>query len=119
MSKIPKEKTKMEDLIKLLKQFPDTATVRRLRRELSAQGEAAKRIIRKKAKKESQKIKSLEQSQLNRSSKMKRYYRYLKSIQKNYFPDTPLKQLRTMYKRKKQGLDVDVSDIVFTDPSPT
>ena len=116
----------MEDLIKLLKQFPDTATVRRLRRELSAQGEAAKRIIRKKAKKESwykntlfQKIKSLEQSQLNRSSKMKRYYRYLKSIQKNYFPDTPLKQLRTMYKRKKQGLDVDVSDIVFTDPSPT
>ena len=109
----------MEDLVKLLKQFPDTATVRRLRRELSAQGKAAELIIRKKAKKESQKIKSLEQSQLNRSSKMKRYYRYLKSIQKNYFPDIPLKQLRTMYKRKKQGLDVDVSDIVFTDPSPT
>tara|TARA_Y100000780_G_scaffold58624_1_gene50818 strand:- start:819 stop:983 length:165 start_codon:yes stop_codon:yes gene_type:complete len=53
-----------------------------------------------------------------RAGKMKRYYRYLKAIQKNFFPDTPLRQLRTMYSRKKKWLDVEIDDAVWDDPSP-
>ena len=89
MSKIPKEKTKMEDLVKLLKQFPDTATVRRLRRELSAQGKAAERIAQLKDKKAVDKEKAATHANEMRASKMKRYYRYLKGIQKNFFPKMP------------------------------
>ena len=117
MSKIP-EKTKIEDLIKLLKQFPNTSTVRRLRRELSAQGKVAERIVKLKAKKAVDKEKAVKTANVMRAGKMKRYYRYLKAIQKNFFPDTPLKQLRTMYSRKKKGLDVEIDDAVWDDPSP-
>tara|TARA_B100000446_G_scaffold176195_1_gene187644 strand:- start:631 stop:984 length:354 start_codon:yes stop_codon:yes gene_type:complete len=117
MSKIP-EKTKIEDLIKLLKQFPNTSTVRRLRRELSAQGKVAERIVKLKAKKAVDKEKAVKTANVMRAGKMKRYYRYLKAIQKNFFPDTPLRQLRTMYSRKKKWLDVEIDDAVWDDPSP-
>ncbi|NMJ87182.1 MAG: hypothetical protein EX285_05010 [Thaumarchaeota archaeon] len=116
---LPKKKAKIDDLIKLLKQFPNTNTVKRLRRELSAQGKAAERIVKLKAKKAVDKEKAVESANVMRSSKMKRYYRYLKSIKENYFPDIPLRQLRTMYNRKKKGLDVaEIDDAVWDNPSP-
>ncbi len=119
MSKLPKEKTKIEDLIKLLKQFPNTSTVRRLRRELSTQGKAAERIVKLKAKRAVDREKAAETANVMRASKMKRYYRYLKGIQKNFFPKMPLRQLRTMYTRKKKGLDVaEIDDAVWDNPSP-
>ncbi|NMJ87500.1 MAG: hypothetical protein EX285_06645 [Thaumarchaeota archaeon] len=116
---LPKKKAKIDDLIELLKQFPNTSTVKRLRRELSAQGKAAERIVKRETEKAADKEKVAEHANLNRSSKMKRYYRYLKSIKANYFPDIPLRQLRTMYNRKKKGLDVaEIDDAVWDDPSP-
>ncbi len=115
---LPKKKAKIDDLIELLKRFPNTSTVKRLRRELSAQGKAAERIAQLKDKKAVDKKKAATHANEMRAGKMKRYYRYLKAIQKNFFPDTPLKQLRTMYSRKKKGLDVEIDDAVWDDPSP-
>ena len=116
---LPKKKAKIDDLIELLKQFPNTSTVKRLRRELSAQGKASERVAQLKDKKAVDKEKAATHANEMRASKMKRYYRYLKSIKENYFPDIPLRQLRTMYNRKKKGLDVaEIDDAVWDDPSP-
>ena len=86
---LPKKKAKIDDLIELLKRFPDTSTVKRLRRELSAQGKASERVAQLKAKKAVDKEKAVKTANVMRAGKMKRYYRYLKGIQKNFFPKMP------------------------------
>lgn len=54
----------------------------------------------------------------NRSEKMKRTWRYLKAIKQNYPIDISTKQLRTALKKHRQGLETDVPDVAWRNPSP-
>ena len=54
----------------------------------------------------------------NRSEKMKRTWRYLKAIRENYPVDIPLRQLRTALRKHRQGLETDVPDVAWRNPSP-
>jgi hypothetical protein len=54
----------------------------------------------------------------NRSEKMKRTWRYLRSIQQNYFPEKGLRELRSLLKKQKEGQETDVPDVVWRNPSP-
>lgn len=54
----------------------------------------------------------------NRSEKMKRTWRYLKAIRNNYPVDIPLRELRTALRKHRQGLETDVPDVAWRNPSP-
>lgn len=54
----------------------------------------------------------------NRSAKMKRTWRFIKAIKKNYPIDLSEKELRTALKKHRQGLETDVPDVAWRNPSP-
>lgn len=51
-----------------------------------------------------------------RSSKMQRYWRYVKLIRDN-FPNLKTNQIRTQLKLRKQGQQTDIPDAVWQNPS--
>ena len=111
-----------ESEIKRLADFQDTPFVRKFRRQL----EGEKSVILEKISKLTRSRESVEQIRLvrldkanrNRSSKMKRNWNYYKDIQKNYYPDKSLKEIRRLHKLHRQGLENDISDIAWRYPSP-
>ena len=54
----------------------------------------------------------------NRSSKNKRVWNYVKSIQRNYYPNKSLKEIRSLLKKHRQGLETDIPDVAWRNPSP-
>ena len=54
----------------------------------------------------------------NRSEKMKRTWRYLKAIKSNYPVDLSLRDLRTSLRKHRQGLETDIPDVAWRNPSP-
>jgi len=54
----------------------------------------------------------------NRSEKMKRTWRYLRAIKENYPVEISVKQLRTALKKHRQGLETDIPDVAWRNPSP-
>ena len=81
-----------------------------------------KEIIRKltltKQDKEHQRKHRKSQANKNRSSKNKRVWNYVKSIQQNYFPDKSLKEIRSALKNHRRGLETDIPDVAWRNPSP-
>ena len=53
-----------------------------------------------------------------RSAKNKRTWNYIKSIQKNYFPNKSLAEIRSSLKKHRQGLETDIPDVAWKNPSP-
>lgn len=51
-----------------------------------------------------------------RSSKLKRYWRYIKLIRDNY-PDYTTNQIRTQLKQRKQDGNSDIPDAIWQNPS--
>ena len=51
-----------------------------------------------------------------RSSKLKRYWRYVKLIRDNY-PNLKTNQIRTQLKKRKQGHKTKISDATWQNPS--
>ena|SRR5581483_4069636 len=72
------------------------------------------------SKKETKREKERRLSQANkqRSIKMIRSWDYFRAIQKNYYPDMSLKQLRSLFKKHKDGLETDIPDVAWRNPSP-
>ena len=54
----------------------------------------------------------------NRSIKMKRTWRFLRAIKENYPIDISTKELRTALKKHRQGLETDIPDVAWRNPSP-
>jgi len=52
-----------------------------------------------------------------RSSKLQRYWRYVKLIRDN-FPDFSVSQIRKQLTQRQQGNEVDIPDAVWQNPSP-
>lgn len=51
-----------------------------------------------------------------RSTKLKRYWRYIKLIRDN-FPNLETNQIRAQLKKRQQGLQSEISDAIWENPS--
>ena len=51
-----------------------------------------------------------------RSTKLKRYWRYIKLIRDN-FPNLETNQIRTQLKKRQRGLESNISDAIWQNPS--
>jgi len=65
-----------------------------------------------------EKYKKRNKANRNRSVKNKRVWKYVKSIKENYFPDKSLKEIRTSLKNHRKGLETDIPDVAWKNPSP-
>ena len=110
MAKFNKEKIieQLESLKKFSKIKEVKALRQRLEKELARFTEQEEPIIK-------------EVSKSNRGQKiakaLKQHFRYLRMI-RNSFPDLTWNQLRKEYSKKKKGLESDVPDFVWQNPSP-
>jgi regulator of replication initiation timing len=83
-----------------------------LKRQLSRLASLPKRVTKR------EKQRRLSRANKQRRIKMKRSYDYFRAIQKNYYPDMSLRQIRSLFKKHREGLETDVSDIAWRNPSP-
>jgi len=68
--------------------------------------------------KEKQRLERIRRANKNRSSKNRRTWNYVKAIRDHYFPEKPLKEIRTSLKNHRQGLETDIPDVAWRNPSP-
>jgi hypothetical protein len=107
-----------------LKRFRPTKQRDQFIRQLAGEQSFVKRqlstLLSSSPKRETKHERQQRQAQANRqrSEKMKRNWRYLKSIQENYYPEKGLKELRSLLKKHVEGLETEVSDIAWRNPSP-
>lgn len=108
--------------IQRLSDFRDTAFTRKFRRQLEGEKSVilAKlgKITQSQQEKEAERIQNRNHANRMRSQKMKRTWRYLRAIQQNYQIKMTLKELRTALRKHRQGLETDVSDVAWKNPSP-
>jgi len=79
-----------------------------------------KRLEKEKSKlipKEVLKVKRIQSANVKRSSKLQRYWRYVKLIRNN-FPDNTVKEIRKQLTVRQQGQKTDIPDAVWQNPSP-
>ncbi|MDE2588534.1 MAG: hypothetical protein KGL95_02555 [Patescibacteria group bacterium] len=108
--------------IKRLSGFHDTSFTRKFRRQL----EGEKSVILAKISKLTRSKESIEQERLQQlsnvnrlcSAKNKRNWNYVKSIQENYRPDLSAKEIRSLLKKHRKGLETDIPDVAWRNPSP-
>ena len=112
----------IERELESLKIFRITSQLKKFQRQLMGERSFVKSEISKLETsvedKQQERLKKIESANRNRSSKNKRVWNYVKSIQKNYRPDLSLKIIRSQLKRHRQGLETDVSDVAWRNPSP-
>jgi len=79
-----------------------------------------KRLEKEKSKlipKEALKVERVQSSNVKRSSKLQRYWRYVKLIRDN-FPNLKTNEIRKQLKERQQGQEVNIPDAVWQNPSP-
>lgn len=122
IDKLKKQLESVKKEIEKLSGFRDTPFVRKFRRQLEGEKSVIVEKISKltRTKEEIQKLASrgLELANKNRSEKMKRTWRYLKAIKENYPIDLKLRELRTALRKHRQGLETDIPDVAWRNPSP-
>ena len=122
LDKVKKQLESVESEIKKISGFRDTPALRKFIRNL--QGEAShlreqiSHSARTKEEKEIEQQERLYLANKNRSEKMKRTWRYLKVIQANYPTKLSLRELRSALKKHRQGLETDIPDVAWRNPSP-
>lgn len=108
--------------IKQLGTFRKVKLVNELVRNLFAEQSNLKHEIKKLgATQEQKQILRQERNTLankNRSEKMKRSWRYFQTIKENYPVDMSIKEIRSAFSRLKRGLESDISDVIWRNPSP-
>ncbi|MDE1816705.1 MAG: hypothetical protein KGI11_09130 [Thaumarchaeota archaeon] len=108
--------------IKALSGFRDIPSVRKLRRQLEGESSVVKAKIAKitepSEKKEMLQSEAEKLANKNCSEKMKRTWRHLKAIKENYPIKMSTKELRTALKKHRQGLETDIPDVAWRNPSP-
>ena|SRR2546428_13419015 len=104
------DKDKLAEQIESLKKLPQIkevkALMQRLQKELARFEEKEIPI---------QPI--IEKSGLSRSTKLKKYHRYLRMIRDN-FPNLKYNQIRKQFSKRRQGLESDIPDVIWQNPSP-
>jgi len=125
MTKIQTLNDMLRDIVReldALKFFRITSQLKKFKRQLEGEKSFVKSEIAKlettKAQKEQERQLRREIANRNRSSKNKRVWNYVKSIQGNYHPDLTLREIRSQLKHHRQGLETEVSDVAWRNPSP-
>ena len=63
------------------------------------------------------KVERIQSANVKRSSKLQRYWRYVKLIRDN-FPDNSVKEIRKQLTVRQQGQETDIPDAIWQNPSP-
>ena len=122
IDKLQKELKAIQGELQDLERFRDTKTLRRFKRilhgDLSTTKEKIKKLTETQKERDKRRKQRLETANKNRSSKNKRVWNYVKSIKENYFPDKSLKEIRSSLKKHRHGLETDIPDVAWRNPSP-
>lgn len=121
MKKVEKLRREIERItseIEKLSEFRQTPFLKKFRRQLEGEKSVLSAKIAKLTKTTKDVIQQLIKANENRSAKMKRTWRYLKAIKQNYPVNMSLRELRSALKKHKQGLETDVPDVAWRNPSP-
>jgi len=109
------DKNKLNELLKSLKGFPQLREVRELRKRLQKEAVKIKPKPEPTVAPAPAVIKAIANAQ--RSSKLQRYWRYVKLIRDN-FPDLKTNKIRKQLKNRQQGQEVGIPDAIWQNPSP-
>ena len=122
LERLKKQFKKIQSELLELDKFRDTTFLRKFKRQLHSELSSIKEEVRKltetKLDKEERRLEKVLIANKNRSSKNKRNWNYVKSIKENYFPDKPIKEIRSALKKHRQGLENDIPDVAWRNPSP-
>ena len=122
LERLRKQFKKIQSELLDLDEFRDSTFLRKFKRQLHGELSSIKEEVRKltetKLDKEERRLQKVQIANKNRSSKNKRNWNYVKSIQEHYFPDKPIKEIRTSLKNHRQGLENDIPDVAWRNPSP-
>lgn len=125
MKKIEKLKKELElnkKEIENLQSFRPTKQTKQFLRHLFGEHSFLQSKLRKlqSSKQEDQRSKEarLETANKKRSDKMKRSWRYFRAIQENYPVKLSSKEIRSEFSKFRKGLETDVSEIMWRNPSP-
>jgi len=102
---------KLREQLENLKQLPNIKEVVALRKRLQKE---QKRITKPVAPKIT--IPKID-ANAQRSSKLQRYWRYVKLIRDN-FPNLKTNEIRKQLKERQQGQEVEIPDAIWQNPSP-
>ena len=122
IKRLEKDFESIKEELSKLESFRDTILLRKFKRQLQGELSTIRNQIKitteTREQKEEQKQKKRNKANRNRSVKNKRNWNFMKSIQRNWYPDNSLKEIRTSWKKHRQGLENDISDIAWKNPSP-
>jgi len=102
---------KLKEQLENLKQLPNIKEVVALRKRLQKE---QKRITKPVTPKIT--IPKVD-ANVKRSTKLQRYWRYVKLIRDN-FPNLKTNKIRSQLKQRQQGQEVEIPDAVWQNPSP-
>lgn len=122
IKRLEKDFESIKEELSKLESFRDTPLLRKFKRQLQGElsniKEEFNKLTETREQKEEQKQNRRNKANRNRSVKNKRVWKYVKSIKENYFPDKSLKEIRTSLKNHRKGLETDIPDVVWKNPSP-
>ena len=102
---------KLKELERLLKEFPQVKEIKNLKKRI--QLETKKHVTEK------PKPKKKTDGNLKRSSKMKKYHRYLRQIKDVYFPHMKYRDIQREFKKRKiRNQSKTIPDVIWQNPSP-
>jgi hypothetical protein len=104
------DKDKLAEQIESLKKLPQIKEVKALKQ----------RLEREFARFEEKEISSqpiIEKTSLSRSTKLKKYHRYLRMI-RDSFPNLKYSDIRKQFSQRRKGQESDIPDVVWQNPSP-
>ena len=105
----PEQKQKLLDRLEALKIFPRNKHVKALEEQ-----------IRKKLDKSqitTEFIPTQKKPNTVRSSKLRKYHRYIRMI-RDSFPNLKYSDIRKQFSEKRKGLESDIPDVIWQNPSP-
>lgn len=117
-----REKRRIQRQIDALKSFPNTKTVRKLRKELQEKLRRIELQLKKTKKGRQTRLpvsrkETQRQANLARSRKVHKYHNYIRQIVENY-TDLTYSQVRKQFKERKQGKHTEIPDVIWRNPSP-
>jgi hypothetical protein len=118
IDKLQKQLEQIDAEIHSLSKFRDTPFLKRFKRQLEGEKSVILAKIDKITKTAKDRFDGIVKANKNRSTKMKRTWRYVKAIKENYASDKSAKEIRSALKKHRQGLETDIPDVAWRNPSP-
>jgi hypothetical protein len=122
IEKLRKQLSDIECEIASLANFRKTLQFQKFLRQLHGERSvilaSMKEALASKASKKETRSQKVGLANKNRSEKMKRSWRYFRSIQDTYYPEKSLKEIRSLFSKAKRGLETEIPDVAWRNPSP-